>query len=303
MERKNLSNNLQSVTNDADITQVIENESFLKRIRAAPINHSATEIHPATGFQDISESQTRLEAEITPLKKRLLNKFSGVHVEDYNQEQEAIDEELTTSHVFDKNRTLFTKKTALITIGILLVLLSIGGGLLGIQSFNMLKFQAAHNALYQEKLRNSSSLNKENSFIEDSQKSQKGAVSNLENDNKEDDHNSFLQIDEAVSHNQSKDHATHGSSSPKKNTFQALPRGGNVKGEQIEKNSVSSNRVNINTATVQELENVKGIGPITAQKIVRYRTKYGKFKSINDLKKVSGIGDVKFQKLAHLITI
>ncbi|WP_371926504.1 ComEA family DNA-binding protein [Chromobacterium sp. IIBBL 290-4] len=55
--------------------------------------------------------------------------------------------------------------------------------------------------------------------------------------------------------------------------------------------------VNLNTATQQQLEALKGIGPAKAKAIVDYRTKNGPFKTVDDLKKVSGIGDKTLEKL------
>ncbi len=49
-------------------------------------------------------------------------------------------------------------------------------------------------------------------------------------------------------------------------------------------------KVDINSATVQELQTLKGVGEKKAQEIVDYRTKNGAFKSVDDLAKVKGIG-------------
>ena len=48
--------------------------------------------------------------------------------------------------------------------------------------------------------------------------------------------------------------------------------------------------VNINTATVQDFEDLPGIGPVMAQRIVDYRDEHGPFKSVEELTKVKGIG-------------
>lgn len=61
--------------------------------------------------------------------------------------------------------------------------------------------------------------------------------------------------------------------------------------------------VNLNTATLAELDTLPGVGPSTAQKILDYRTAQGGFKSVDDLNNVSGIGDVTFAELKDLVTI
>lgn len=64
-----------------------------------------------------------------------------------------------------------------------------------------------------------------------------------------------------------------------------------------------STLVNINTATVQELDGLPGIGLHMAQRIVDYRQKNGPFKRLEDLMGVQGIGEKNFLKLKPLITI
>ncbi len=61
--------------------------------------------------------------------------------------------------------------------------------------------------------------------------------------------------------------------------------------------------VNINTATMAELDALPGIGPSIAQRIVDYRTQNGPFKKIEDIKKVRGIGDALFKQIENLITV
>lgn len=67
--------------------------------------------------------------------------------------------------------------------------------------------------------------------------------------------------------------------------------------------AAQSKRININTADSQTLQQLRGIGPATADKIINYRKENGKFKTIEDLKNVSGIGDKTFEKLKDKITI
>lgn len=62
-------------------------------------------------------------------------------------------------------------------------------------------------------------------------------------------------------------------------------------------------KININKATAQELQNINGVGPALAEKIVAYREENGKFSTIEDLKNVSGIGDKKFETMKDNIAV
>ena len=64
-----------------------------------------------------------------------------------------------------------------------------------------------------------------------------------------------------------------------------------------------SAKVNINTATVEELMSLKGIGEKKAESIVEYREEIGSFVSIDELKGVKGIGDKIFSKIKDHIVI
>ncbi|HUH96010.1 MAG TPA: ComEA family DNA-binding protein [Anaerolineales bacterium] len=61
--------------------------------------------------------------------------------------------------------------------------------------------------------------------------------------------------------------------------------------------------VNINTATVQQLELLPGIGPVTAQSIVSYRQLHGSFQYIEDIMDVPGIGPATFDNIQDRITV
>ena len=65
----------------------------------------------------------------------------------------------------------------------------------------------------------------------------------------------------------------------------------------------SSSKVNINTATAEELEKLDGIGPAIAKRIVEYRNTNGKFLSIDEVKNVSGIGEKTFAKFKDDICV
>ena len=62
-------------------------------------------------------------------------------------------------------------------------------------------------------------------------------------------------------------------------------------------------KININSAGVDQLTDLPGIGPSYAQRIVDYRKEYGPFKTIEDLLNVRGIGDRTFEKIRDRITI
>lgn len=68
-------------------------------------------------------------------------------------------------------------------------------------------------------------------------------------------------------------------------------------------NSVGENnkKININSANANQLETIVGIGPSTALKIIEYRNKNGKFKTIDELKNISGIGESKFESIKEFI--
>lgn len=79
----------------------------------------------------------------------------------------------------------------------------------------------------------------------------------------------------------------------------------NVKSEEDNTvNSLENNqKVNINTATKEELMKLSNIGESKAEKIIDYRTANGNFNSIEDIKKVSGIGDKLYDSIKENITV
>lgn len=67
--------------------------------------------------------------------------------------------------------------------------------------------------------------------------------------------------------------------------------------------SVSSNLININLASIEELTTLPGIGESKAQNIINYREENGYFKTIDEIKNVNGIGEATFDQLKKYITV
>jgi competence protein ComEA len=55
--------------------------------------------------------------------------------------------------------------------------------------------------------------------------------------------------------------------------------------------------VSLSTATLEQLDTLEGVGPVTAQKIIDWRQQHGGFSSVDDLKQISGIGPKRFESL------
>jgi competence protein ComEA len=59
--------------------------------------------------------------------------------------------------------------------------------------------------------------------------------------------------------------------------------------------------VSLSTATAEQLDGLPGVGPVTAQKIVDYRTEHGAFHSIDELDAIPGIGPARLADLRNLV--
>lgn len=84
----------------------------------------------------------------------------------------------------------------------------------------------------------------------------------------------------------------------KDNNSQAIKEG-NINQDESSKAS----QININIATIEELDTLPGVGEATANKIVNHRSEKGDFKSVEEIKNVKGIGDKKFEDMKDLICV
>ena len=74
-------------------------------------------------------------------------------------------------------------------------------------------------------------------------------------------------------------------------------------GNKSQEMTTTSDKININTADSSSLQEIPGVGPATADKIIQYRDANGRFHSIEDIRNVSGIGDKTFEKMKDKICV
>ena len=76
-----------------------------------------------------------------------------------------------------------------------------------------------------------------------------------------------------------------------------------ISGRSIVKKISPDNPLDINRATLAQLDTLPGIGPVTAQRIIDYRIKVGRINALDELKKLSGLGGSKFEEIKPLLRI
>lgn len=77
----------------------------------------------------------------------------------------------------------------------------------------------------------------------------------------------------------------------------------NISGQSSSAGGSDDGRVSINSANASEIEQLPGVGPVLAQRIVDYREAHGSFRQLRDLLNVPGIGDSKYAQIAEMATL
>jgi competence protein ComEA len=62
-------------------------------------------------------------------------------------------------------------------------------------------------------------------------------------------------------------------------------------------------KLDLNSATPEQLDALPGVGPVTAQRILEWRTRHGRFARIEQLREIEGIGERRFGQLRELVTV
>jgi len=82
-----------------------------------------------------------------------------------------------------------------------------------------------------------------------------------------------------------------------------VPARGGPGGQPAAEGSATGGRVHLNTATLEQLDALPGVGPVTAQKILDYREERGAFQSVDELDAVPGIGPARLEELRELVDL
>lgn len=87
---------------------------------------------------------------------------------------------------------------------------------------------------------------------------------------------------------------------PQPSTDHRPPTTNNLPGPKL---LTLNEQINLNTATVKDLEAISGIGPKTAEKIIDFRKEHGKFEKVEDVMNVGGVKEKKFEKIKRYLTV
>ena len=74
-------------------------------------------------------------------------------------------------------------------------------------------------------------------------------------------------------------------------------------GDQNESHPIAAEAININTASIDELQRIPHIGESMAQRIIERREKYGPFKRPEHLMLLKGMSDIRFRRIRHLVRV
>ncbi|HVF18630.1 MAG TPA: ComEA family DNA-binding protein [Mycobacteriales bacterium] len=67
--------------------------------------------------------------------------------------------------------------------------------------------------------------------------------------------------------------------------------------------STPGGKLDLNLATLEQLDALPGVGPVTAQRIIAWRTEHGRFATVDQLREIDGIGDKRFDTLRDLVVV
>ena len=81
------------------------------------------------------------------------------------------------------------------------------------------------------------------------------------------------------------------------------PDAGSGAGDRREGGSGPAGPLDLNAATVEQLDALPGVGPVTAQRIVEWRTRNGRFATVDQLREVEGIGERRLGQLRELVRV
>ena len=86
-------------------------------------------------------------------------------------------------------------------------------------------------------------------------------------------------------------------------SFSVMAQKKDVDPETTIESSTAANKINLNSATAEQLMSIPGIGPATAKLIIEHRAKAGTFSRVEEIMNIRGIGEKKFAQIKNLLTV